>query len=131
MTKIAKVLLIDDEDDICSIVKACLTALAGWNILVEHSGEDAVPLAAREKPDVILVDVMLPGIDGIATFQRLRDQPATAQIPVIFMTAKVQKHELSRYLSLGAAGVICKPFDPMTLPQQIRARLDAAAGALS
>jgi CheY-like chemotaxis protein len=91
-----------------------------WETLLARSGSEGVALAATERPDVILLDVMMPEIDGPATLRRLRDEPTTSAIPVIFMTAKVQKSEVSRFLELGAAGVIPKPFDPMTLPHQIR-----------
>lgn len=77
-------------------------------------------MAERVAPDVILLDVMMPGLDGPTVFARLRERPVTARIPVIFMTAKVQTHELARYEALGAIGIIPKPFDPMTLADQVR-----------
>jgi two-component system, OmpR family, response regulator len=90
----------------------------------------ALPLAVREQPDLILLDVMMPELDGPSTFERLRESAATRHIPVIFMTAKAQTHELEKLRALGAAGVISKPFDPMALPAEIRAILaKAAAGA--
>ncbi|MHC4452851.1 MAG: response regulator, partial [Planctomycetota bacterium] len=77
-------------------------------------------LARREQPDVILLDVMMPVLDGPATMAKLREEPATAGIPVIFLTAKVQKHEVDSYLAQGAVSVIRKPFDATSLPDEIR-----------
>ncbi|HZI11668.1 MAG TPA: response regulator, partial [Myxococcus sp.] len=88
--------------------------------VLASSGAEALEKAAAEKPDLILLDVMMPVMDGPTTFAKLRAQEATAHTPIIFMTAKIQKQEVARYLELGALGVIGKPFDPMTLPQEIR-----------
>ncbi len=117
---IRKVLLVDDEDDIRTIGNLSLSRVGGWQTVLASSGAEAVTKAAAEQPDLILLDVMMPGMDGPTTFGRLRADPATATTPVIFMTAKVQKQEVARYLELGAVGVIAKPFDPMTLPGEIR-----------
>jgi CheY-like chemotaxis protein len=117
---IRKVLLVDDEDDIRTIGQLSLARVGGWETVLAASGAEAVTKAAAEKPDLILLDVMMPGMDGPTTFGQLRAHPATAATPVIFMTAKVQKQEVARYLELGAVGVIAKPFDPMTLPGEIR-----------
>ncbi len=115
-----KVLLVDDEPDIRKIARISLEAVGKWTALLASSGPEALSVAAAESPDVILLDVMMPGMDGPTTLDRLRGEPCTARIPVLFMTAKVQKQEVERYLRLGAAGVICKPFDPMSLPDEIR-----------
>ncbi|KFE68669.1 response regulator [Hyalangium minutum] len=117
---IRKVLLVDDEEDIRTVGHLSLKRVGGWQTVLAASGAEAVALAAAEKPDVILLDVMMPGMDGPTTFGQLRAQEATAHTPIIFMTAKIQKQEVARYLELGAAGVISKPFDPMTLPTEIR-----------
>jgi CheY-like chemotaxis protein len=117
---IRKVLLVDDEDDIRTIGRLSLSRVGGWETVLAASGAEAVTRAAAEKPDLILLDVMMPGMDGPTTFGQLRAHPDTAATPVIFMTAKVQKQEVARYLELGAVGVIAKPFDPMTLPGEIR-----------
>lgn len=117
---IRKVLLVDDEDDIRTIGQLSLARVGGWQTVLAASGAEAVTKAAAEQPDLILLDVMMPGMDGPTTFGQLRANPATAATPVIFMTAKVQKQEVARYLELGAVGVIAKPFDPMTLPGEIR-----------
>jgi len=117
---IRKVLLVDDEDDIRTIGQLSLSRVGGWQTVLGASGAEAITKAAAEQPDLILLDVMMPGMDGPTTFTQLRAQEATATTPIIFMTAKIQKQEVARYLELGALGVIGKPFDPMTLPQEIR-----------
>ena len=117
---IRKVLLVDDEDDIRTIGQLSLSRVGKWETVLASNGAEALQKAAAERPDVILLDVMMPGMDGPTTLARLREQPATAQTPVIFMTAKIQKHEVARYLELGAVGVIGKPFEPLTLPADIK-----------
>jgi two-component system OmpR family response regulator len=121
-----KVLLVDDDDDIRSIGELALVEVGGMPTVLASSGAMALEVAAREQPDVVLLDVMMPGMDGLTTFRHLREQPQTAAIPVVFVTAKVQRHEVQRYLDLGAIGVIGKPFDPMTLPDELRAILARA-----
>ena len=123
---IRKVLLVDDEDDIRTIGQVSLSRVGGWQTVLASSGADALAKAAAERPDLILLDVMMPGMDGPTTLARLRAQEATAATPVIFMTAKIQKQEVARYLELGAVGVIGKPFDPMTLPAEIKRLLPPA-----
>ena len=123
---IRKVLLVDDEDDIRTIGQLSLSRVGGWQTVLAASGAEALTRAAAEQPDLILLDVMMPGMDGPTTLGRLRAQEATAKTPVIFMTAKIQKHEVARYLELGAVGVIGKPFDPMTLPAEIKKLLPPA-----
>jgi two-component system OmpR family response regulator len=117
---IRKVMLVDDEDDIRTVGNLSLSRVGGWQTVLASSGAEALVKGAAERPDLILLDVMMPGMDGPTTFGRLRAQEATAQTPIIFMTAKIQKQEVARYMELGAAGVIGKPFDPMTLPSEIK-----------
>jgi CheY-like chemotaxis protein len=117
------VLLIDDEPDIREVVELSLGSVAGWEVLTASSGADGVELASTQQPDVILLDVMMPGLDGPATLDVLRGSDETRAIPVLFMTAKAQAGELTRYASLGVAGVIPKPFDPMTLSDRVAAAL--------
>jgi len=124
---IARVLVVDDEPHIRRIGELALRSVGGLEVHLAASGAEAVELAAAERPDVILLDVMMPGMDGPTTLGTLRERPETARIPVIFMTAKVQKHEVERYLRLGAAGVIAKPFDPMRLPDDVRRICEAPA----
>lgn len=121
MTEALKVLLVDDDDDLRMIGEMALTEVGGMQTVLASSGAMALELAVREQPDVVLLDVMMPGMDGPTTFRRLREQPSTASIPVVFVTAKVQRQEVERYLELGAIGVIGKPFDPMGLPDELRA----------
>lgn len=111
-------LIIDDEPDIREIVEMLLTD-DGWTVLQAASGAAGLALARQAQPDAILLDVMMPVLDGPATLAQLQAHPATARIPVIFLTAKAQCSEIERLRSLGAAGVLIKPFDPMQLPAQI------------
>ena len=115
-----KILLVDDEADIRLIAEISLSNLGGWQVIQAASGPEAIALAAREKPDLVLLDVMMPGMDGPATLEKLREAEDGHSTPVIFMTAKVQKAEIDRLLGLGVRGLIPKPFDPMTLPDEIR-----------
>jgi two-component system OmpR family response regulator len=117
---IAKVMIVDDDEDIRVVSEIAVRRLGSWEVVLAASGEEALAKARREQPDVILLDVMMPDIDGPTTVKKLREEPTTASIPVIFLTAKVQSHEIERYLALGAIGVIRKPFDVMTLPEEIR-----------
>jgi len=123
---IHKVMLVDDEEDIRTIGQLSLGRVGGWQTVMAASGAEALTKGAAEQPDLILLDVMMPDLDGPTTFGLLRAQDATAKIPIIFMTAKVQKHEVARYMELGAVGVIHKPFDPMALPSEIRRLLAAS-----
>lgn len=117
--RISKVLIVDDDDNIRMIAQIGLEDRGDWQIIEARSGEEALSTAARERPDVILLDMMMPGMDGISAYGKLKDQAETADIPVIFMTAKVQDAEQEQYRKLGAIGVIVKPFDPMKLSTQI------------
>lgn len=117
--RIRKVLLVDDEPDLRKIGALSLKMVGRWEVVVAASGAEAIALLSEENPDLIILDVMMPGMDGVATFRALRGPPTLSRIPVIFMTAKTQKQEIDGYLALGAAGVITKPFDPMTLPQEV------------
>lgn len=116
-----KALLVDDDPDIRTIGEVSLATVGGFEVVVAESGLACLDRAQSARPDVILLDVMMPELDGPSTLRRLRADPRTADIPVIFLTAKVQ--ERGSYLKLGAAGVINKPFDPMTLPERVRALL--------
>jgi CheY-like chemotaxis protein len=118
-----KVLVIDDEDDIRHVARLALGRAGGMEVVDTARSEDAVNLAARERPDVILLDVMMPGRDGPATLAALRADERTAAVPVVFLTAKAMPSEIQRLKTLGAAGVLTKPFDPMTLAAALRATL--------
>jgi CheY-like chemotaxis protein len=121
-----KVLIVDDEDDIRVIAEISLRSVGGLETVVASSGADGIRRARDEQPDLILLDVMMPGMDGMQTLERLRADDTTASIPVIFMTARVQKHEADAYLDLGAIGVLAKPFNPMELASEVRQLFDAA-----
>ena len=114
-----RILLIDDEVDINRITQVGLMMEAGWELLTAQSGEEGIDMAASEQPDAILLDVMMPGRDGVATLKLLQESSQTQTIPVIFMTAKAQSADRRQLYKLGAQGVITKPFDPMTLASQI------------
>lgn len=116
-----KVLIIDDDADIRSIVRLSLSRLGGMAVVEAASGAEGVRKARDEKPDVILLDMMMPAMDGSATLAALRSQPATATTPVIFLTAKAMRTETDRLMALGATGVLIKPFDPRTLSTDVRA----------
>lgn len=117
---IEKILLVDDDSDLRRIGQLSLSNVGKWAVTLACSGQEALKLACDAEPDVILLDVMMPDMDGPTTLHQLKSNRATAHIPVIFLSAKVQVHEIDDYISLGAAGVIIKPFDPMTLPDEIR-----------
>ena len=120
-----KVLIIDDDADIRSIARLSLSRLGGMEVVEAASGAEGVRKAQNEKPDVILLDMMMPAMDGSATLAALRSQPATATTPVIFLTAKAMRTEIERLRALGAAGVLIKPFDPRTLPGDVRALVES------
>lgn len=116
-----KILCIDDDPDILAIVQVSLEALGGYVLHTCLSGGEGIRVAASWQPDLVLTDVMMPELDGIATFKLLRENQATARIPIAFMTACVEQSQQEYYRSLGAAGLIQKPFDPITLPNEVRA----------
>ena len=121
-----KILLIDDEDDIRKIARLSLARVGKMEVVDAGSGLEGVRRAEEERPDAILLDVMMPGLDGPSTLAALRSNPKTAAIPVVFLTAKAMPAEVERLKGLGARGVLIKPFDPMTLPGQLRAALEGA-----
>jgi len=127
MPPLQRILLVDDEADIRQIARLALEALGGFEIRECTSGL-AAPQAIKDfKPQLILMDVMMPGQDGLQTLKALQATPGLPQVPVVFMTAKVQPQEVSSFRTLGALDVIAKPFDPMTLAQTVRRIWDAQA----
>jgi CheY-like chemotaxis protein len=128
---IRKVLIVDDDEDIRRVTEIALRRIGGWEVVHAASGAECLARAREERPDVILLDVMMPDGDGPTTLARLREDPATSELPVIFLTARVQKSELEAYGALGATGVLEKPFDATTLPDAVRRLVEggAAAGA--
>jgi CheY-like chemotaxis protein len=119
-----KILLVDDDEDIRLVAGVALRRIAGWEVVEAESGDEALTRIAEDRPDVVLLDVMMPNVDGPATLARIRSDATTADLPVIFLTAKAQKSELESYLALGANGVIPKPFDVTTLPDEIQRVVD-------
>lgn len=119
--RLGSVLYVDDEPDIREVVELSLGLAEELDVQTCESGERALELMARNRPDLVLLDVMMPGLDGPATLARLRADPQLRSIPVIFMTAKALPQEIERFLSLGAVAVIPKPFDPLQLAGQITA----------
>jgi CheY-like chemotaxis protein len=117
MTK--RILIIDDERDIREATQICLEVSGDWEVLTAASGREGLIKAAAEHPDAILLDVMMPDMDGLTTLANLQANPATENIPVIFLTAKAQAAEQRQFTQLGVAAVITKPYDPFTLSNQV------------
>jgi CheY-like chemotaxis protein len=113
------ILYVDDEPDIREVVQMSLSLVEGLDVQVCESGERALQLLPQLKPDLLLLDVMMPGMDGPSTLQKMRTLPALAKIPVVFMTAKAMPQEVARFRELGAVSVIAKPFDPIQLGKQV------------
>jgi len=121
MTKpLTRILYVEDEPDIRMVAQMALQAVGGFTVIACASGQEALDAAPGAGADLLLLDVMMPGMDGPTTLKGLRQLPATADTPVIFMTAKVQAAEVAVYKGLGALEVIPKPFDPMELSTQIQ-----------
>ena len=118
-----RVLIIDDEDDIRQVAALSLETVAGWDVLMASSGVEGIGRAASDKPDAILLDVMMPLMDGPTTFLELQKRKETVGIPVVLLTAKVQGPDQRRFANLGVAAVLFKPFDPLTLSSQIAGAL--------
>ena len=110
-----RVMMIEDDLDIQAVAQLALETLGGFTVELCSRGHEALEKAPGFGPDLILLDVMMPGMDGPTTLEHLRALPQTARVPVVFMTAKVMPHEIDHYKTLGALDVIRKPFDPMTL----------------
>ncbi len=117
---LTRIMLVEDEEDIQTVAKLALEAIGGFTVETCSSGKQALAAAPTFAPDLILLDVMMPDLTGPSTLQAMRANPELEKIPVIFMTAKVQSHEVSEYRAMGALGVIPKPFDPLTLANLIR-----------
>lgn len=114
-----RILVIDDEDSIREIIQYCLEAVAGWDVLTASSGSEGLAMARAKQPDAILLDVMMPDMDGPETFRQLQAGETTRQIPTILLTAKAQAREQQQLLNLGVTGVLTKPFQPIDLVHQI------------
>lgn len=114
-----RILIIDDEADIREATQMCLEITGEWDVIVASSGYEGLIKASAEKPDAILLDIMMPGMDGITTMQKLRENIETAQIPIILLTAKAQSSEQRQLNQLDIAALITKPYDPYSLSDQI------------
>ena len=125
MTK--RILIIDDEPDIRETTQLCLEIIKGWDVLTAGSSKEGIEKAILEQPDAVLLDVMMPEVDGLATFDQLQANPSTRHIPVILLTARAQAADQRQFTQLAIAAVITKPYDPLTLADQIDAILTAYA----
>jgi CheY-like chemotaxis protein len=114
-----RVLVVDDEESIRLVVQSCLEDMAGWEVLAAPSGAIGLEIALAEQPDAIVLDVMMPGMDGLSFLSRQQIDPQIRNIPTILLTAKVDLLKPDRYLAYGAVGAIAKPFDPLQLILQI------------
>jgi CheY-like chemotaxis protein len=114
-----KVLVVDDDDVIREVAKVALEVVGGWQVSTAVNGPEARELARTLRPDVVLLDVMMPGMDGPRTAASLSDDPVTREIPVIFLTAKLADPVIMNRSESNLAGIIAKPFDPMTLAEEV------------
>jgi CheY-like chemotaxis protein len=121
-----RILHVDDEPDIRELVDMALALNPDFRVRTSSSGAEAIKTAAEWSPYLILLDVMMPGMDGPTTLMKLRNNHQTSGIPVVFMTARAQAREIEQFISMSAQGVISKPFDPMTLASQVQGHLHAA-----
>jgi CheY-like chemotaxis protein len=120
MSELRRVMCVEDDPDIRMIIEFSLATLGGYQVCLCPDGRTALAQVPNFKPDLVLLDVMMPGISGPETLAALRGQVEMAGVPVVFMTAKAMPDEVEELLQYGATGVIVKPFDPVTLPQDIR-----------
>jgi CheY-like chemotaxis protein len=118
-----RILIVDDEDDIREVAQVSLELVGDYDVLTAANGRDGLEQARSARPDAILLDVMMPDMDGPSTLAQLREDPDTRDIPVVFLTAKTQAAERARLAGLGAAGILTKPFDPLKLPGEVAAAL--------
>ncbi|MDY6901076.1 MAG: response regulator, partial [Cyanobacteriota bacterium] len=116
---IKKILVVDNEEYIQEVTKICLETTTKWQVITASSGNEGIKKAELEKPDAILLDVMMPGMDGITAFKCLQQNSQTKEIPVIILTATIQNSDNHRYKDLGIKAAIAKPFSPLTLAQEI------------
>lgn len=114
-----RVLLVDDEDDIREVARVSLEMVGGFEVVTASCGGEVIEMARQERPDAILLDVMMPDLDGPTTYGKLQDEADLRHIPVVFLTAKIQATDSQQFDELGVAGVIAKPFDPMKLSDQL------------
>jgi CheY-like chemotaxis protein len=123
-----RVLLVEDDPDIQLVARLALADIGGLTVEVCGCGRDALTTVGSFRPDLVLLDVMMPDMDGIAVLEALRSQPEIGATPVVFMTARAQAHEIARYRKLGSLGVITKPFEPATLAESLKGMWERHAG---
>jgi CheY-like chemotaxis protein len=114
-----RILVVDNEEYIQEVTKICLETVAGWEVLTAGSGKEGISFAEAFQPDAILLDVMMPDMDGPTTYEKLQENPATKAIPVILLTAKIQASDRRRYAQMGIMAAIAKPFNPLELAGQV------------
>lgn len=115
-----RVLAVDDDPDILSVVELALRTLGGLDVVTASSGTEALTILTKDTFDIVLLDVMMPGIDGLETLQAIRSNPRTSDLPVVLMTARVKLYEHNSEQPAGVLAVIPKPFDPVTLPRRLQ-----------
>lgn len=119
MAQLHKIMMVEDDPDIQAVASLALEAVGGFEVAVCSGGLEALERVDAFAPDLLVLDVMMPGMDGPTLLQRLRARPQTAHLPIVFMTAKAQTHEIASYKALGALDVVTKPFSPMTLSETL------------
>lgn len=128
-TEPLRLLCVDDESDIREVAALSLELDGGFDVKFCASGQEALDSLPGFAPDMVLLDVMMPDMDGQTTLENLRQLPEGKSVPVVFITAKAQRQEVEHFRSLGAVGVIAKPFDPMTLAEQVRSIWEGLHGS--
>jgi CheY-like chemotaxis protein len=118
-----QILVVDNEQYIQEVAKICLETVAGWTVVTASSGQEGITKAETYQPDAILLDVMMPEMDGITTFEKLQANPLTKAIPVILLTAKIQASDRLRYNQMGMISAIAKPFNPLELAAEVAVAL--------
>jgi CheY-like chemotaxis protein len=131
MSELRRVMCVEDDADIRMILEFSLGSLGGYEVLACPGGRAALAQVDAFRPDLVLLDVMMPDLSGPETLAALRELPAMARVPVVFITAKAMPEEVEKLLDYGATGVIVKPFDPVSLPQQIRIYWEHGRGPLA
>ncbi|MDP9127183.1 MAG: response regulator [Pseudomonadota bacterium] len=130
MPALQKIMLVENEADIREVACLCLKDMGDFEVTLCESGEEALAQFPLAKPQLVLLDVMMPGMNGLVTFERLRALPGGAQVPVVFMTARAHPLQMDEYLKKGAAGVIAKPFDPTTIIRELSAIWERAGAGV-
>lgn len=114
-----QILIVDDQEHLRELIQLCLEDIAGWNTLVAESGQECLQILQTERPNAILLDLSMPGMDGFGVYARLRSDPITRSIPVILLTARVLSSDIDEFAEMGVAGLIRKPFEVTTLPEKV------------